>query len=297
VVADRTLTGILGSLPARAELLAVASEAQTVGWQSLYADVEAVFATARPRLLTSLVDGSLLSGEVLARWQELMVDEGFVRRLDGRQQSLTDRVGAAVSTAVRRDSEEAPPLDVPVTDGITAAIRAALHSATDEVLTRWRRHPFGPALLTARGHQVTANDIEPTLERTVRDWRVGVSSRIAVAVEDAATQPGPARIDAETAADVLFVVAVDERAERSADQSDGDPAGTVAAARRIVAGSLGAEPVRSVAADARADLVARAAMMLDTERRRLERLLESVDNRIGRGAAVRTAAELVEAAR
>jgi len=95
---------------------------------------------------------------------------------------------------------------------------------------------------------------------------------------------------------VMFVVAVDERSERSAAESSADSAGTVAAARRIVAGFLGTEPVRSVAADARADLVARAAVMLDTERRRLERLLESVDSRTGRAVALRSAAELVEAA-
>ena len=111
---------------------------------------------------------------------------------------------------------------------------------------------------------------------------------------------GNFRITAEdfaTVADVMFVVAVDQRSERPADESAADSAGTVAAARRIVAGFVGAEPVRSVAADARADLVARAAMMLDAERRRLERLLESVESRTGRGTAVRVAAELVEAAR
>ena len=61
------------------------------------------------------------------------------------------------------------------------------------------------ALLTARGHQVLANDIEPQLERAIRDWRVGVSTRIAAAVEDAT--PSESGIDSQTTADVLFVVA------------------------------------------------------------------------------------------
>jgi hypothetical protein len=297
VVADRTLKGVLGSLPARAELLALASDAQAVGWQLLHDEVDAVFSTARPRLLANLVDGSLLSGEVLARWQELMADGGFVRRLDGRPPSLGDRVSTAVSTSVRRDGDSAQPLDVPVTESVTAAIRAALRAATEDVLNRWRRHPFGSALLTARGHQVTSNDIEPQLERAVRDWRVEVSARVATAVQEAAAAGADAQIDAEAAADVMFVVAVDERAERSAAESAADSAGTVAAARRIVASFLGVAPVRAIAVEARADLVARAAVMLDTERRRLERLLESVETRTGRGAAVRLAAELVEAAR
>ena len=303
VVADRTLKGVLGSLRARAELLAVAAEAQAVGWQLLHDEVDAVFTTARPRLLASLVDGSLLSGEVLARWQEQIADGGFVRRLDRRPQSLTDRMSAAVSTAVttavRRDGEEAQPLDVPVIEGAAAAIRAALRAATEDVLNRWRRHSFGSALITARGHQVTSNDIEPQLEREVRSWRVGVSSRVAAAVEDVVTDATEVRIDSQAVADVMFVVAVDERSEQSAAESapdSTDSIGTVAAARRIVAGFLGAEKVQFVAADARADLTARAGMMIDAERRRLERLLESAETRTGRGEAVRMAAEYVEAA-
>jgi hypothetical protein len=243
------------------------------------------------------VDGSLLGGEVLARWQELTADGGFVARLDGRPQSLTDRMGTAMSTAVRRDGEEVQPLDVPVTEAITTSIRAALHAATEEVLSRWRERPFGSSLLTARGHQVTSNDIEPQLERTVRDWRVEVSTRVATAVQEAVAGDDEARIDAEAVADVLFVVAVDQRSERSAAESTADSAGTVAAARRVLARILGAEAVHAIATAARADLVARAAVMLDTERRRLERLLESTETRTGRGAAVRAAAELVEAAR
>jgi hypothetical protein len=90
---------------------------------------------------------------------------------------------------------------------------------------------------------------------------------------------------------------VDQRSERSAAESTADSAGTVAAARRVLARILGADSVHAIATAARADLVARAAVMLDTERRRLERLLESTETRTGRGAAVRTAAELVEAAR
>jgi hypothetical protein len=297
VVADRTLKGVLGSLPERAELLALAADAQAAGWQSLHDEVEAVFATAGPRLLASLVDGSLLSGEVLARWQELTAADGFARRLDGRAPSLVDRVSTVVNTVARREGEEAQPLDVPVTQGITSAIRSAVHSAAEDVVNRWRRYPFGAALLTARGHQVTLNDLEAQLERSVRDWRVEVSSRIAAAVEDAVTEPNETRIDVPTVADVMFVVAVDQRSDRPADESAADSAGTVAAARRIVAGFVGVEPIRSVAADARADLVARAAMMLDAERRRLERLLESVESRTGRGTAVRVAAELVEVAR
>jgi GTPase SAR1 family protein len=294
VVSGRTLKGVLGSLPARAEVLAVAAEAQSVGWMQLHAELDAVFSIHRARLLASLVDGSLVSGELLARWQEFVAGGGFVRRLDGSSQNLADRV----RSVVRRNNEDAQPLDVSVTDAVAAAVRSALLSATEDVLSRWRRYPFGTALLVTRGDQVVAGDIEPQLERAVRDWRVGMSTRITTAVESSGSATEEERtIDSQTAADVMFIVTLDQRSEQSpapAATETVESADTVAAARRIIAGLLGAEPVQTVATAARADLISFASILLDTERRRLERLLQSVDHRTGRAATVRAAAQLVE---
>lgn len=292
VVAGRTLKGVLGSLPARAEVLAVAAEAQSAGWLQLHAEMDAVFSVARQRLLAELVDGSLVSGELLVRWQEFVADGGFVRRLDGSSQNLADRL----RSLLRRGNDDAQPLDVSVTDAVASAIRSALLSATEDVLSRWRQHPFGAALLVTRGDQVVAGDIEPQLERAVRDWRVGMSSRITAAVEASGSDTAESRIDSQTAADVMFIVALDQRSEK-VQPGSATGGSTVAAARRIVAGLLGAEPVHTVATAARADLVSLAAVLLDAERRRLERLLQSVDHRTGRAVTVRAAAQLVESVR
>jgi hypothetical protein len=289
VIADRTLKGALSSLPARAQSLAAAADAQALGWQQLRDEVEDVFDAARIRLLGSLIDGSLVSGEVLARWQEFIADGEFIRRLDGGTPKLANRMSAAV----RRDPEVVQPLDVPVTEGIAAAIRAGTRAATEAVLARWRRYPFGAALLGVRGHQVSMSDVEAQLERAIRDWRLAVSSRIATAVEEATASATEARIDLQTAADVVFVLVVNERVESAEDSSSGN---TLGAARRIVERFLGEEAVRSLAADARADLVSRAAVLLDAERRRLERLLENTGG-AARGQGLRAAVELLEAAR
>jgi hypothetical protein len=291
VVADRTMKGVLSSLPARARLLATAADAQEAGWRVLHAEVEAAFGETRKRLLRSLIDGSLVSGEVLARWQEFMADGEFIRRLDGGAPSLADRVSAAI----RREHEIVQPLDIPVTAGITSAIRAALHTATDQVLTRWREYPFGATLLDAHGRQATVIDTEVQLERSVRDWRVGVSARIMEAVENTAAGRTGAGVDLQTAADVLFIVALDERSDRRDGASRA--AVTVAAAHRVVATFLGEGPVNHLAAQARDDLVARAAEVLDAERRRLERLLTHRGTPGGLGDAIRAAADVVEEAR
>jgi GTPase SAR1 family protein len=298
VIAERTLKGAVASLPGRTDLLALAAEAQAVGWTQLRCEVEDVFIETGAQLASSLTDGSLISGEVLARWQEFMADGEFVRRLDGGPPSLADRV----SSVVRREEETVTPFDVPVTEGVTDVVRGAIRTATDEVLDRWRRRSFGTALLTVRGHQATATDVGMRLERAVRDWRLEVSARIAALVESTTTEDAEARVDAQTASDVLFMVLVDERSSASssdssdsADSSDDAPAaGTVGAARRIIERFLGAEPVRTLVAEARADLRSCASVVLDGERRRLERLLESNESVAGRGDALRTAVELVK---
>jgi hypothetical protein len=293
VIADRTMKGAVASLPGRTDVLALAAEAQAVGWTQLRCEVEDVFIETGTRLASGLTNGSLISGEVLARWQEFMADGEFVRRLDGGPPSLADRVGAVV----RRDADVVTPFDVPVTEGVTDVIRGAIRTATDEVLDRWRRRSFGTALLTARGHQATATDVGMRLERAVRDWRLEVSGRIAALVETTTTDDAEARVDAQTASDVLFMVLVDDRSERAADASAPEAApaaGTVGAARRIIERFLGVDQVRTLVVEARADLLSCASVVLDGERRRMERLLESNESVAGRGEALRTAVELVK---
>jgi hypothetical protein len=289
VIAERTLKGALASLPERIELLAVAAQAQAAGWHELRAEVDDVFGSAGDDLADGLIDGSLVRGELLARWQEFIADGEFARRLDGAAATLTDRVNAAV----RRDPEIVVPLDVPVTQGVTDTIRAAVRATTDDLLSRWRSYPFGAALIALRGQTVTATDVETRLERTARDWRLKVSTAINVAVEAAAGADPQTRPDRQTVADVLFMVVMDDE---TGSREVSPAAVTVAAARRIVERYLGAELVARLVQVARTDLAARAVEVMDAERRRFERLLESDDNVSGRSRALRSAVELVEAA-
>jgi hypothetical protein len=289
VIAERTLKGVLASLSGRIGPLADAADAQYRGWEQLRADLDDVFAPVRERLLPGLVDGSLVNGEVRARWQDFMADGGFARRLDGGSGGVVERVG----NAVRRDVEAGEPIDVPVTDAIVDAVRASTWAAAEELRTRWRAHPYGAALLQAKGEDATATDAGPEVGRLIRDWRAGVSSRIQVAVEEAERAGKGRGVNLQTAADVLFVVTLDQPADEGESPADV----TVSAARRVVATFLGEESVNSLLADARSDLQGRAADILEAERTRLEKLLLTGPALAGRGESLRAAAALVDEAR
>jgi hypothetical protein len=159
------------------------------------------------------------------------------------------------------------------------------------MLARWRQSTFGAGLLQARGHQVIATDLDEELTTSMRQWRDALSIVVRDAVQNAAREPHRA-IEPQAAADVLFVAVLDRRVER--DQAGAGPTATVAAARRIVGSFIGEETARAITADARAELVTRAGVLLDRERRRLEKLLETSGADPARASELRSVADLVE---
>src|SRR5262249_9184442 len=82
VVVRRTLHGVISSLEPRIELLAAAAQDQEDADAVLRADLRSVFASGRTTMERELSDGSLLRGEVLARWQEFVGTGEFFRNVD-----------------------------------------------------------------------------------------------------------------------------------------------------------------------------------------------------------------------
>ena len=70
VVVRRTLSGALDSLQGRTQVLAEASSAQVQTVEQLRAIARRSYAEAAGDVAEGISDGSLLRGEVLARWQE-----------------------------------------------------------------------------------------------------------------------------------------------------------------------------------------------------------------------------------
>ena len=289
VIAERTLLGVTTSVPARAEMLASAATVQSVGWSQLVHDLNQVFAEARPALLQTLSDGSLVGGEVLARWQEFVADGGLIRKLDGGAAGGLERLGAAL----RPEDDEAPTLDGPVAAAATLAVQNAVNAARDRVLQRWSDRPAGAPLVAARAGELPPLARQVEVERSVDAWREVFGVQIAEALDQA--ESDGESVDPGVARDVLFVVAVDEPSDRPGRDA-GTAVATVAASRRILAGFLGEDRIRSLTTDARADLAVRAAGLLREEGQRLQRLLDLGATDPARVSRLRAAADAVAAA-
>ena len=149
------------------------------------AQAEAAAPAARARSLTAYergrpaaragrcTDGSLLRGEVLARWQEFVGTGEIIRGLESAVGRLRDRHRRAPSPDVPRPAE---PLGEALESGVEALVRAAADDAAERAARGWRDDPAGAALLRrARSDSAGCRRLRRAARSAlVRDWQGGV---------------------------------------------------------------------------------------------------------------------------
>ena len=96
-VVRQTLAGALDSLDARVLDLLAAVEDQERAADTLWGTADAAYAAARREVDEAVAGGSLLRGEVLARWQEFVGTGEWMRGLQAAVGRARDRIGAALT--------------------------------------------------------------------------------------------------------------------------------------------------------------------------------------------------------
>src|SRR4051794_25567356 len=90
-VVRQTLTGALDSLEQRVSGVADAVDAQRAAAEALHQATRAAYESARAGIDEGVRGGTLLRGEVLARWQEFVGTGEWMRALQGRVSRVRDR--------------------------------------------------------------------------------------------------------------------------------------------------------------------------------------------------------------
>lgn len=93
-VARQTLSGAVDKLLSGQELLMTGANEQVAIVSQLRGDVEHAFAQAEKEITAGLADGTLLRGEVLERWQEIVGTGDLMKRLESGVASVRDRLSA-----------------------------------------------------------------------------------------------------------------------------------------------------------------------------------------------------------
>jgi energy-coupling factor transporter ATP-binding protein EcfA2 len=142
-VLTQTMAGALDTFRSRVPALAAEVEAQLVIRSDLKAAVEGAYAAGLAEADEALADGSLLRGEILARWQDFAGTGELLRGLQaprGRQASRQRKRGVPARARTLKSALRA---------GIESLILSVADRAAEESVRRWRNHPAGVALLEA----------------------------------------------------------------------------------------------------------------------------------------------------
>lgn len=293
LVVRRTLTGALDALNTRVDDLADASSAQAQTVEQLRAIVAIAYREAVDEVSRGVSDGTLLRGEVLARWQEYVGTGEIIKQVEATVSRLRDRLTAAVTgrPAPASDLTEA------LQSGVAQLITASAQSAALTVTRRWRSVPGGAAVVLANpAASRPSDDLPERVEALVRDWQDDILELVRSEGKDRRTTARVMSYGVNAVGVILMFVVFSHTAGVTGAEV-GVAGGAAVVAQRILEAIFGDQAVRTLAEKARALLVSRTEAVYLDERARLEALLGDVDVDLDQPERLRKAAAAVKASR
>jgi energy-coupling factor transporter ATP-binding protein EcfA2 len=293
-VVRQTLAGALESLGDRVSAVVAGVEEQAVAAEALYAAADAAYARARAAIDDGVGNGSLLRGEVLARWQEFVGTGEWMRSLQGQVGRLRDRLTAAFTGR----PNPADDLQGALESGVELLLRAEADRAAEKTVTDWRSLPGGIGLLG--GRETELDGVSPAFTGQaadeVRGWQGFVLDLVR---HEGAGKRSQARLLSwgVNGAGAALMIAVFASTAGLSGAEVVIAGGTTAVGQRLLEAVFGDAAVRELAARARGDLDARADRLLRSEQARFDELLADTAPEPGAPAALRAAVAGLTAAR
>ena len=294
-VVRRTLDGALDSLRPRTAGLAAQSRAQLDTAARLQADSRAAYAGALAEVDAGMRDGSLLRGEVLARWQEFVGTGELLRALQDTVGRLRDKLTAALTGRPAPGDEMNEALE----SGVVLLVVAAADRAAERAAASWRTTAAGLALLRSTPERLERStpNLRDAVERGVRDWQSAVLDLVR---REGAARRTSARIAAYgvNATGLIVMIAVfASTAFIPTGAEIGVAGGTTLLSQKVLEALFGDQAVRRLADEARTDLLDRVGVLLAGEEARYADLLAAHAPDPDDTVALDRAAAAVEAAR
>ncbi|SFO12407.1 Dynamin family protein [Geodermatophilus obscurus] len=293
-VVRQTLAGALESLDARVSAVAAGVDEQAAAAHALADAADAAYDGARDAVGEGVGNGSLLRGEVLARWQDFVGTGEWMRSLQNQVGRLRDRLGAALTGR----PTTADSLSGALESGVETLLRAEADRAAERAVTAWRSLPGGGALVAGREESLATSspDLAPAAAEEVRDWQGYVLDLVR---EEGAGKRSRARVLSwgVNGAGAVVMVAVFASTAGLSGAELAIAGGTTAVGQRVLEAVFGDAAVRSLAARARADLDARADRLLRSEQDRFDELLAPAADAPAAADRLRAAVAVLAASR
>ena len=266
-VVRQTLDGAVRSLAHRTHAIADAVGAHLRTVAELRGQVDAAYDTGVERLVAEARDGTLLRGEVLARWQDLIGTGELLRSLDQGMGRLRDRVVNAVKGTPQAPDRVALAIEA----GVESLVLDRAESAADRSALDWHDSTAGRALLADHpGLDRASRDLRRLTEAEVRGWQQETVELVRSVGGDKRANPRYLAYGAQALGVTLMVQVLTRAAE-------GGAAETAAPGRTLLDAVLGADAVASMIDRSGASLDRRLAGLLVDDRRRYHDVLDGLD--------------------
>ncbi|HSK27427.1 MAG TPA: hypothetical protein VK894_11020 [Jiangellales bacterium] len=291
-VVRRTLDGAVEGLARRAPVVARAADEQADTAARLHTVAAQAYADAVDEVETSLRDGTVLRGEVLARWQDFVGTGEFFRSLEEQVGRLRDRVAAVLRGRPAPGTE----VEVAIEHGLQALLVDAAESAADRATRQWRADPAGAALLERADLARASPDLPDRSAAAVRAWQGAVLDLVRTEGADKRTSARFLSLGVNGLGLALMIVVFASTGGLTGAEV-GIAGGTAVVGQRLLEAVFGDQAVRRLADRARADLRKRSRELFTEEADRFTALVEDLGLDPEAGARVRDGVNGVDAAR
>jgi hypothetical protein len=290
-VVRQTLEGAVRTISKRTYTVADAAHDQFEMQARLRRAVDEAYSRAVDEVDTASADGTLLRGEVLARWQEFVGTGELLKTLESKVSWLRDRV----ANAVRGQPQQATRVTVAVESGLQTLILEHAEAAAERTDASWRSVAAGVALLdhTTVDLSRASRDFRQRAEQMVRDWQQGVLDMVR---NEGAEKRSTARFLAYgvNGLSVSLMIVVFASTGGVTGAEVGIAGGSAVLGQKLLEAVFGDQAVRRLASEARRDLHRRMTALLDTERRRYTDLLDALEITAAAEEALRSGARRVD---
>ncbi len=290
-VVRQTLEGAIRTLSRRTHSVADAATEQVDAVRRLREDVNRSYDQAVTSVSEASADGTLLRGEVLARWQEFVGTGELLKSLETRVGWLRDRV----VNAVKGKPQQAERVTVAVESGLETLILEHAEAAAERSEASWQSTAAGQMLLTQSGEDLgrASRDFRRRAERAVRDWQSDVLDMVRT---EGADKRSTARFLAfgVNGLSVALMVVVFAHTAGVTGAEAGIAGGSAVLGQKLLEAVFGDQAVRSLAERARRDLEVKVTDLLESERRRYIELLDGLEISPETPDKLRTAARRVD---
>lgn len=290
-VVQQTLEGAIRTLGRRTHDVADAATEQVDAVRRLREEVNEAYDRAVTAVGEASADGTLLRGEVLARWQEFVGTGELLRSLENRVGWIRDRV----VNVIKGKPQQADRVTVAVESGLETLILEHAEAAAERAEAAWRSTAPGQALLRDAGEDLgrASRDFRRRAERAVRDWQGDVLEMVRTEGADKRSTARFLAFGVNGLSVALMVVVFAHTAGVTGTEA-GIAGGSAVLGQKLLEAVFGDQAVRSLAERARQRLEATMSDLLDAERRRYTDLLDSLEVSPDAPERMRSAARKVD---